>query len=242
MNTLLVKEINAFLTSLIGYIVMIVFLLVTGLFLWVFDADTNILDSGYADLGPLFFIAPWVFLFLIPAITMRSLAEERRTGTLEWLVTKPLTSFQIILSKYFAGLILVLITLAPTFIYVLSIYFLGNPVGNIDFGGTWGSYIGLVFLAASFVAIGIFSSSVTENQVVAFILATFLSFFLFTGFESIASFNFFGGADAFIINLGINAHYLSMSRGVIDTRDVIYFLALIAIFLQLTLLVFKAKK
>ena len=242
MNTLLVKEINAFLTSLIGYIVMIVFLLVTGLFLWVFDADTNILDSGYADLGPLFFIAPWVFLFLIPAITMRSLAEERRTGTLELLVTKPLTSFQIILSKYFAGLILVLITLAPTFIYVLSIYFLGNPVGNIDFGGTWGSYIGLVFLAASFVAIGIFSSSVTENQVVAFILATFLSFFLFTGFESIASFNFFGGADAFIINLGINAHYLSMSRGVIDTRDVIYFLALIAIFLQLTLLVFKAKK
>ena len=221
---------------------MVVFLLVVGLFLWVFQADTNILDSGYSDLGPLFYIAPWVFLFLIPAITMRSIAEERRTGTIELLLTKPLTELQIIMGKYFAGLALVIISIVPTLVYVFSIYQLGNPPGNIDMGGTWGSYIGLLFLAASFVAIGIFSSSVTNNQVVAFILATFLSFFAFIGFESIASFRLFGGFDSFLINLGINAHYLSMSRGVIDSRDVIYFLALIAIFVQLTQLVINSRK
>jgi len=242
MRTLFIKEINAFLTSLIGYIVIIVFLLVVGLFLWVFEGDTNILDSGYSDLGPLFYIAPWVFLFLIPAITMRSIAEERRTGTIELLLTKPLTELQIILGKYFAGLVLVIIALIPTMIYVYSIYQLGNPVGNIDMGGTWGSYLGLLFLAASFVAVGIFSSSVTNNQVVAFILATFLSFFLFIGFESIGSFRLFGSFDSVLINLGINSHYLSMSRGVIDSRDVIYFIALIAIFIQFTLLVLYRRK
>ena len=242
MRTLFIKEINAFLTSLIGYIVIIVFLLVVGLFLWVFEGDTNILDSGYSDLGPLFYIAPWVFLFLIPAITMRSIAEERRTGTIELLLTKPLTELQIILGKYFAGLALVIIALIPTLIYVYTIYQLGNPVGNIDMGGTWGSYLGLLFLAASFVAVGIFSSSVTNNQVVAFILATFLSFFLFIGFESIGSFRLFGSFDSVLINLGINSHYLSMSRGVIDTRDVIYFIALIAIFIQFTLLVLNRRK
>jgi ABC-2 type transport system permease protein len=242
MRTLFFKEINAFLTSLIGYIVIIVFLLVVGLFLWVFEGDTNILDSGYSDLGPLFYIAPWVFLFLIPAITMRSIAEERRTGTIELLLTKPLTELQIILGKYFAGLALVIIALIPTLIYVYSIYQLGNPVGNIDMGGTWGSFLGLLFLAASFVAVGIFSSSVTNNQVVAFILATFLSFFLFIGFESIGSFRLFGSFDSVLINLGINAHYLSMSRGVIDTRDVIYFMALIGIFIQLTRFVLNRRK
>lgn len=242
MRTLFIKEINAFLTSLIGYIVIIVFLLVVGLFLWVFEGDTNILDSGYSDLGPLFYIAPWVFLFLIPAITMRSIAEERRTGTIELLLTKPLTELQIILGKYFAGLALVIIALIPTLIYVYTIYQLGNPIGNIDMGGTWGSFLGLLFLAASFVAVGIFSSSVTNNQVVAFILATFLSFFLFIGFESIGSFRLFGSFDSVLINLGINSHYLSMSRGVIDTRDVIYFIALIAIFIQFTLLVLNRRK
>lgn len=242
MRTLFFKEINAFLTSLIGYIVIIVFLLVVGLFLWVFEGDTNILDSGYSDLGPLFYIAPWVFLFLIPAITMRSIAEERRTGTIELLLTKPLTELQIILGKYFAGLALVIIALIPTLIYVYSIYQLGNPVGNIDMGGTWGSFLGLLFLAASFVAVGVFSSSVTNNQVVAFILATFLSFFLFIGFESIGSFRLFGSFDSVLINLGINSHYLSISRGVIDTRDVIYFMALIGIFIQLTRFVLNRRK
>ena len=173
---------------------------------------------------------------------MRSIAEERRTGTIELLLTKPLTELQIILAKYFASLTLVVIAIIPTFVYVYSVYQLGNPVGNIDMGGTWGSYIGLLLLAASFVAVGIFSSSITNNQIVAFILATFLSFFLFIGFESIGSFRLFGSFDSILINMGINAHYLSISRGVVDTRDIIYFVALIAIFIQFTLLIINRRR
>ena len=241
MRPLLIKEINAFLSSLIGYVVMVVFLLLSGLFLWAFDGETNILSSGYSDLSPFFYIAPWVFLFLIPAISMRSFAEEKKSGTLELLLTKPLSLNELILGKFFAGLILVLIALLPTLVYVISIYLLGNPVGNIDLGGTWGSYLGLIFLSSSFLAIGIFSSSITSNQIIAFILATFLSFFFFIGFESIASFKLFGSLDSLFINLGINAHYLSMSRGVIDSRDLVYFLALILVFFLSTKLVIKSR-
>ena len=241
MRPLLIKEVNAFLSSLIGYVVMVVFLLLSGLFLWVFEGDTNILISGYADLSPFFYIAPWVFLFLIPAITMRSFADEKKTNTIEILLTKPLSLTQLVLGKFFAGFILVIITLIPTLIYVISIYYLGNPIGNIDMGGTWGSYIGLLFLSASFLAIGIFSSSITSNQIVAFILATFLSFFFFIGFESIASFKLFGSLDNFFINFGINAHYQSLSRGVIDSRDIVYFLTLISLFFLSTKLVIKSR-
>jgi ABC-2 type transport system permease protein len=241
MRPLLIKEVNAFLSSLIGYVVMVVFLLLSGLFLWVFEGDTNILNSNYADLSPFFYIAPWVFLFLIPAISMRSFAEEKKSNTLELLLTKPLSLNQLIMGKFFAGFILVLITLIPTLIYVITIYNLGNPIGNIDMGGTWGSYIGLLFLSASFLAIGIFSSSITSNQIIAFILATFLSFFFFIGFESIASFKLFGSLDSYFIDIGINAHYQSLSRGVIDTRDVIYFLTLISLFILSTKLVIKSR-
>jgi ABC-2 type transport system permease protein len=234
MFILLKKEINAFLSSLIGYIVIVVFLLVNGLFLWVFQGDFNILDAGYANIDGLFLIAPFIFLFLIPAITMRSFAEEKRTGTLEIILTKPLTDLQIILAKYFAGLILVIFSLLPTLIYFFSVYQLGLPKGNLDIGGAWGSYIGLLFLGASFVAIGIFSSTLTDNQIVSFILAVFLSGFLYIGFEFIYSLSLFGKIDLFIKSLGINAHYLSMSRGVIDTRDGIYFLSLIIFFLLLS--------
>jgi len=241
MRPLLIKEVNAFLSSLIGYVVMVVFLLLSGLFLWVFEGDTNILHSNYADLSPFFYIAPWVFLFLIPAISMRSFAEEKKANTLELLLTKPLSLNQLILGKFFAGFILVLITLIPTLIYVITIYNLGNPVGNLDMGGTWGSYIGLLFLSASFLAIGVFSSSITSNQIIAFILATFLSFFFFIGFESIASFKLFGSLDTYLIDIGINAHYQSLSRGVIDTRDLIYFLTLILVFFLSTKLVIKSR-
>lgn len=241
MRPLLIKEVNAFLSSLIGYVVMLVFLLLSGLFLWVFEGDTNILASGYADLSPFFYIAPWVFLFLIPAITMRTFAEEKKTNTIELLLTKPLSLNQLILGKFFAGFILVIITLIPTLVYFISIYYLGNPIGNIDIGGTWGSYIGLLFLSASFLAIGVFSSSITSNQIVAFILATFLSFFFFIGFESIASFKLFGTLDNSFIQMGINAHYQSLSRGVIDTRDLVYFLALISFFFLSTKLVIKSR-
>lgn len=234
MYTLLKKEISVFLSSLIGYIVIAVFLLINGLFIWIFPMEFNILMYGYASLDGLFIIAPFVFLFLIPAITMRLFADERRSGTMELLLTKPVSDMQIIVSKYLAGLILVVIAILPTLIYVVAVWQLGLEPGNLDMGGTIGSYLGLFFLSAAFVAVGLFSSSLTDNQIVAFILAVFLAGFSYIGFESIHNLELFGKVDLFIKDLGINAHYVSMSRGVIDTRDVVYFLSFVALFLLLT--------
>ena len=242
MLTLFKKEINGFLNSLIGYIVMIVFLLMTGLFLWVFPLEFNILDFGFAGLDGLFLIAPFVFLFLIPAITMRSFAEEKKSGTLELLMTQPLSDLQVILAKYAAGVVLVMISLLPTFVYYFSVYQLGLPPGNLDSGSIWGSYIGLFFLGASFVAIGIFASSITDNQIVSFILAVFISFILYMGFEFVYSFLVSGKTGLIIQSLGLNAHYSSMSRGVIDTRDLIYFISVTAIFILMTKLSLETRK
>jgi ABC-2 type transport system permease protein len=242
MFTLLKKEIRSFLSSLIGYITITVFLLVISLFMWVLETDSNVMDNGYANIDPLFILAPWVFLFLIPAITMRSFADEKKAGTIELLLTRPLTDLQIILAKYFAGLVLVVFSLIPTLIYYYSVHKLGSPVGNIDTGGMWGSYIGLLFLGAAFVSIGIFASAITDNQVVSFILALFLCFFIYTGFDFIGSFSLFGKFDTIILSLGINQHYVSMSRGVIDTRDMIYFLSLIALFVISTRTVLESRK
>lgn len=240
MYALFRKEINNFLSSLIGIMVIVVSLLITGLFLWVFESDFNILDFGYASLDGLFILAPWVFLFLVPAVTMRSFAEEKRTGTIEMLVTKPLSDWQIVLGKYAAGVALVLMALIPTLVYFLSVSQLAMPVGNVDSGGIWGSYIGLFFLSATFVAIGIFCSSVTSNQILAFITAIFLCGFIYIGFEFIYS--MFGRNDLFIMQLGMSAHYSSMSRGVIDTRDIIYFVSVSALFLGLAKLSLSSRK
>lgn len=242
MRALLGKEIRTFLSSLIGYVVISVFLLITGLFMWIFPGDLNVMDMGYANIDTLFYVSPWVFMFLIPAVTMRSFAEEKRTGTIELLFTRPITDLQIIMAKYFAGLLLVLIALVPTLIYYLTVYQLGNPTGNIDHGGMWGSYAGLVFLAAAYVAIGIFSSSITNNQIVSFLLAAILCFFMYAGFSSIGDFNLLGSLDNFVKSLGISDHYASLSRGVIDSRDVVYFLALISIFIMLTKTVLSSRK
>ena len=242
MWSLIRKEISSFLSSITGYVVMVVFLLTTGLFMWGFSGNLNVMDMGFANLDTLFYVAPWVFMFLIPAITMRSFSEEKRTGTIEWLFTRPLTDMQIIWSKYLAGFLLVFVSLIPTIIYFISVYELGAPEGNIDLGGTWGSYIGLLFLGAGFVSIGLFASSVTENQVIAFIVAVFLCFFFFSGFQQLASFALFGSLDRTVQLLGISAHYQSMSRGVLDTRDIIYFAALIASFLILTRTVLQSRK
>jgi len=242
MLALLLKELRTFLSSLIGYVVIAVFLLLIGLFTWVFPGDMNLLDSGFAQMDTLFFIAPWVFMFLIPAITMRSFSEEKRTGTIELLLTKPLTDLQIILAKYWAGLVLVAIALLPTLVYYFSVYQLGTPLGNIDSGGTMGSYIGLLFLGSAYVSIGIFASSITNNQIVSFLVAALLSFFMFIGWESIGSFNLLGPLDNFVIALGINDHYVSMSRGLIDTRDVIYFFILNSVFILLSRLVLQSRR
>jgi ABC-2 type transport system permease protein len=242
MITLLRKEIAAFLSSLIGYIVMIVFVTAIGLFMWIFPGNFNVLEAGYSNIDTLFIIAPWVFMFLAPAITMKMFSEEKRTGTIELLLTKPLTDWDIILSKFFAGFILVLLSLLPTLTYYISVHYIGAQEGNIDTGGMWGSYFGLLFLSAAFVAIGLFASSITSSQIVAFILAVFLSFFFYIGFESIGSFDLLGSFDGFIIKLGINDHYISMSRGVIDTRDVVYFVSLSGLFLLFTKTVLESRK
>ncbi|MFN2430657.1 MAG: gliding motility-associated ABC transporter permease subunit GldF [Cryomorphaceae bacterium] len=242
MWALLRKEISSFLSSVIGYMVIAVFLLLTGLFMWGFQGNLHVLDQGYATLSTLFYIAPWVFMFLVPAITMRSFSEEKRTGTIELLFTRPLTDIQIVLAKYLAGVFLVLLALIPTLIYYFSVIQLGNPVGNIDHGGTWGSYLGLLFLGAGFTAIGIFASSVSDNQVVSFILALFLCFVCYSGLQQIASFELLGAFDRFVEKLSIAEHYDSMSRGVIDTRDVIYFVSLSGIFIILTRTVLQSRK
>lgn len=242
MFSLLRKEINVFLGSLIGYITIVVFLSIIGLFMWVFPGDMNVLDAGYSHLNTFFNLAPWVFLFLIPAITMRSFAEEKKAGTLEMLLTKPLSEFHIIFAKFLAGLVLVLFSVLPGLVYFYSVYDLGNPPGNIDMGGTWGSFIGLVFLGGAYVSIGIFSSSITDNQIVAFILGVFLCFFLYAGLDSMSTLNVFSDIDIYIVKFGINEHYLSMSRGVLDSRDMIYFVSLIAFFILLTKTVLSSRK
>jgi len=245
MLTLYLKEIRSFLSSLIGYIAIGVFISLIGIFLWIIPSDSggsNILDNGFANIDPLFTIAPWVYLFLIPAITMRSFSEEKKTGTLELLLTRPLTDLQIVLSKYFAGFTLVMFSLLPTLVYYYSVHVLGLPKGNVDTGGMWGSYIGLLFLGAGFVAVGIFASSIAENQVIAFIIALLLCFFCYIGFDFISQSGLFGKYDALVKSLGINDHYVSMSRGVIDTRDAIYFISVIATFNLLTKLVLESRK
>lgn len=242
MRALLFKEINGFLNSLIGYIVIGVFLLFVGLFMWVLPTDANVLENGYADLSTLFTVAPWIFLFLIPAITMRSFAEEKSSGTMELLHTRPISDLQIILAKYLAGVFLVIFSLVPSLVYYFSVYQLGNPAGNIDTGSMWGSYIGLLLLGSGFTSIGIFSSSVSSNQIISFILAVFLCWALWIGLESIAQFQFLGTWDFMLLNIGINSHYSSLSRGVIDTRDVVYFLTLIALFIAMTRTVLESRK
>lgn len=229
-------------SSVIGYVAIIVFLLLTGLFMWGFEGSLNVLDQGYANLDTLFYVAPWVFMFLVPAVTMRSFSEEKRTGTIELLFTRPLTDLQIIGAKYAGAVVLILLSLIPTLIYVAYIYVLGNPAGNLDVGGTVGSYLGLFFLAAGFASIGVFASAISENQVVAFILALFLCFFCYSGLNQIASFEWFGGLDLFIRRLSIAEHYDSMSRGVIDTRDVVYFISLSGIFVLFTKTVLQSRK
>ena len=242
MFALLKKEVSTFLHSLIGYIVISVFLAVNGLILWVFPSNFNILNYGYATLDGLFFLAPFVFLFLLPAISMRSFAEEINNGTIELLMTKPLSEFKIIFAKYLAGFVILIFSLLPTFFYFYTVYHLSVPKGNLDFGGIYGSYIGLLFLGASFLAIGIFASSISKNQIVSFVLAIFMSAFMYLGFEFIYDIGIFGNAELFVKSIGINEHYMSMSRGVLDSRDMIYFLSLITFFLLFTRFALEKRK
>jgi len=226
------KELRQFFSSLTGYIAIIVFLLVNGLMLFVFD--NNIFDFGYATLDRFFQLSPWILLLLIPAITMRSFADEFKAGTYEILQTRPLRRSQVIAGKYFGSLIVVLIALLPTIIYIFSVQKLSSNEG-IDIGATIGSYIGLVFLASVFTAVGVCSSSFTNNSVVAFIVSLIGCALLYYGFSAISRLpGLSGGADYYVEMAGIDFHYRSISRGVIDTRDVIYFTTVIILFLSIT--------
>ena len=240
MKAILLREINSFFGSPIGYLVIAIFLLLNGLFLWVFDGDFNILNSGFADLSPFFTLAPWILIFLIPAVTMRSFSDEKKQGTLELLLTKPLSISSIVNGKFFAALLLIFIAIIPTLLYVWVIYGLGLPEGNIDLGSTLGSYFGLFFLIAAYASIGIFTSTLSDNQIVAFILAVFMCFIFYFGFEGIAS--YFGEYQSMVSGIGMDAHFKSMARGVLDTRDIFYFVSITVLFLAMTVYKLKALK
>ncbi len=235
------KEITGFFSSLTGYVVIIVFLLINSLFMWVLPGEWNILDSGYAGLDTLFLLSPWIFLFLVPAVTMKMIAEEKRLGTMELLYSKPVTERGIVYGKYLSAVALVLLALVPGVIYYVSVHLLGETPGNLDKGGTAGAFIGLFFLAAVYASVGLFASSLTENQVVAFILAVLISLFLFMGFDSFAYLPGLRNIDEMVIGLGINEHYKSMSRGVIDMRDIAYFIAVVILFNEATRIVLLSR-
>lgn len=240
MKALLLREIKSFFGSPIGYLVIAIFLIINGLFLWVFEGEYNILNSGFADMTPFFSLAPWILIFLIPAVTMRSFSDEKKQGTLELLLTKPLSIWQIVNGKFFGALLLIVIAIIPSYFYVVVISSLGMPEGNIDMGSTIGSYFGLLFLIAAYSAIGIFTSTLSDNQIVAFILAVFLCFFFYFGFEGFAT--IVPALSSKISALGMQNHFKSMSRGVIDTRDLTYFISVTIAFLSFTVYQLKSFK
>jgi ABC-2 type transport system permease protein len=241
MLQVLSKEFSSFLNSLIAYVVIGVFLLTIGLLMWVFP-DTSVLEYGYADMQTLFSLAPYVFVFLIPAITMRSFAEEKKAGTMELLFTKPLSDWDIILGKYLSTFLLALFALLPTIVYYYCLYMLGNPIGNLDTPGIIGSYIGLSMVAAAFCSIGIFASCITPNQIVAFVVGAFLCFLLYSGFESISALPFWSANALAVKQWGALFHYESLSRGLIDSRDLIYFFSLVLLMLSVTKLILGTRQ
>ena len=241
MKAILRKEINLLFSSLIAYISMAVFFVVLALNLFVFQG--NILDSNYATLDTFFTLTPWILIFLIPAITMRTFADEKQTGTIEFLTTKPVSDLQIVIGKYLAALFLWTFTFIPTLIYFIAVKKLSLSEAPIDSGATYGSYIGLYFLGAVFVAIGIFASSITNNQIVAFLVGVFLCYLMYDAFFRISSLTIFQGQlDYFIQSIGLNAHYDSISRGVVDTRDILYFLSVISLFIIGTRTALESRK
>lgn len=242
MKALYLKEIRSFLSSVIGYVFILIFLITSGLFHWVISYNTNLLEGSESDLIPFFNLSPTIFLILIPAITMRSIAEERKNGTIELLFTRPISDLNVLLAKYFAGVTLLAIAIIPTIVFYASMHFLGSPVGVIDDGATFTSYIGLLLLGATFVAIGIFASSITSSQIVAFILAMFFCWFFYDGLTLLGSFNLMGDFDYLIRYCGMSFHYDAIKRGVIDSSDVIYFLSLIGVFIFASLTIIKSLK
>lgn len=242
MYTLFLKEIKTFFSSILGYLIIAVFLLVTSLFMWVFPGTLNIFQVGAANIDTLFIISPWVFLFLVPAITMNMFAGEYKSGNMELLLTRPISEFKIVFAKYLASVTLVLIAIVPTLFYLISVNNLADPVGNVDYGAIIGSYIGLFFLGATYASIGIFASSLTKDVIISFLLSVLFCFIFYIGFEQLSELIFSGKVANFVAALGINEHYRSISRGVIDSRDIVYFLSIISVFLFSSKLRLESRK
>lgn len=239
MKSLYLREINAFFGSLTGYLILALFLVALGLIVWVFP-ESSVLDYGFADLEALFTYTPYVFTFLIPALSMRAISEERKTGTWELLRTSPLSLIQIISAKYLALVTLVFLAVLPTLLYAYSIVQLGDPVGNLDLAGFFGSWIGLLMIGATFAAVGLFASSLTSQQVVAFVLGVFLCFVLYFGFTAMSEI-LSGDIAYWVEELSLSYHYISLSRGVVDSRDLFFLLGMIWVFLGASDLVLKNK-
>ena len=241
MKALLVKEIRYYLSSIIGYAAIAVFLITSGFFVWVFSGNNNIIEMGEASLQSFFSQAPGILMFLFPAFTMRCFAEEKRTGTIELLSTKPITLFQIILSKYLAASFLAILTIFPTLVYYISVFNMGETLGNIDHPSTIGSYLGLILLSITFVAIGLLASSLSRNQVIAFLLALFFNFFIYVGFSFLATIAA-NPMDYFLIKMSMMDHFVSLQRGILDSRDLLYFISIICFTLYLTRAVLKLSR
>lgn len=228
------REVRSFFTSPIGYLIVGCFLLLNGLFLWVFKGEYNIFDYGFADLGNFFLLAPWIFIFLVPAITMKSFSEERKMGTLELLLIKPISVWKLVLGKFWGAVLLCVIAVVPTIVYVFAISKLGMTEGNYDLGIVLGSYFGLLFLISSYTAIGVFASTLSDNQIIAFLVGILICFLMFNGFDATASLFSNGETQEVLKGFGAKAHFDSIARGVIDTRDLVYFASLTLLFLYLT--------
>lgn len=233
-------EIKSFFASPIGYLVMLIFVSLSGLFLWVFDTEYNIFNQGFAELHTFFSLAPWLLLFLIPAITMKSFAEEKRTGTIELLLIRPISTLQLVLGKFLGALGLITIALVLTLIYLYTVYALGNPVGNIDIGSSLGAYIGLFFLSFAYISIGLFASTSTNNQIVSFLLAVLLVFIAYFGFDALAT--LFPNEQQFIGSLGMRHHFDQLRTGVLDVKNLIYFLSISSLFFVLAIFMLERIK
>ncbi|MCB9071385.1 MAG: gliding motility-associated ABC transporter permease subunit GldF [Prevotellaceae bacterium] len=231
MWNLLKKEFRSFFNTPVGYIILIIFFVGAGLFLWVFPGEYNVLNSGYANIDGLFVLAPWLFLFLCPAVTMRLIAEEKQQGTIELLLTRPISTFSLVVGKFLSAWLIMLVALIPSIIWYVTVYILAEPMGNVDSGAFWGSFIGLIFLASVYGSIGLFGSSITRNQLTAFVVSAVICFTMFYGFELMGSLFTNGNTSLYLKNIGIHAHYQSMSRGVLDSRDMIYMIIITVLFL-----------
>ena len=228
---LLKKEFHSFFNTPVGYIVLAIFFVGAGLFLWIFPGEYNVLNSGYANIDGLFVLAPWLFLFLCPAVTMRLIAEEKQQGTIELLLTRPISTFSLVVGKFLSAWLIMLVALIPSIIWYATVYILAEPMGNVDSGAFWGSFIGLIFLASVYGSIGLFGSSITRNQLTAFVVSAVICFTMFYGFELIGSLFANGNTSLYLKNSGIHAHYQSMSRGVLDSRDMLYMIIITVLFL-----------